>query len=94
MIRFRMVLILLLGVAVLGIGAVAFLVSFDAIKTYAAHTGGIAPYTWAAPLLVDSFIAVATGADLWFAIGPNDRGTGNACGPSCSWRLLPSSASC
>lgn len=74
-IRFRMVLILLLGAAVLGIGGVAFLVSFDAIKTYAAHTGGIAPkYDWAAPLLVDSFIAVATGADLWFAIGPKDRG--------------------
>ncbi len=73
-IRFRAALIGTLGALVAGISAIAYLVSFEAISVYAMHSGGIAPkYAWAAPLLVDSFIAVATGADLWFAIGPRQR---------------------
>jgi len=73
-IRFRAALIGALGALVAGIAAIAYLVSFEAISLFAMHSGGIAPkYAWAAPLLVDSFIAVATGADLWFAVGTSQR---------------------
>src|SRR5512133_2264737 len=73
-IRVRATLIALLGALVLGIGAVAFFVSFEAIKAYARKSQGIAPeHDWAAPLLVDTFIAVATGADLWFALSDKNR---------------------
>jgi hypothetical protein len=65
--RFRMLLVAVLGAAVLGIASLAFYTSFEAIRSYAVRSGGIAPeHGWAVPLLVDSFIVVATGADLWF----------------------------
>jgi len=65
--RFRMILVAVLGAAVLGIASLAFYTSFEAIRSYAVRSGGIAPeHGWAVPLLVDSFIVVATGADLWF----------------------------
>ena len=65
--RFRMLLVAILGAAVLGIASLAFYTSFEAIRSYAVRSGGIAPeHGWAVPLLVDSFIVVATGADLWF----------------------------
>ena len=65
--RFRMILVAVLGAAVLGIACLAFYTSFEAIRAYAVRSGGIAPeHGWAVPLLVDSFIVVATGADLWF----------------------------
>jgi hypothetical protein len=65
--RFRAVVIGILGAAVGGIGALAFYTSFEAIKQYAHRSGGIDPHhDFAIPLLVDSFIVVATGADLWF----------------------------
>jgi hypothetical protein len=48
------------------VGAVAFFTSFEAIRSYARHSRGITPaHAWAVPLLVDSFIVMATGADLW-----------------------------
>jgi len=66
--RFREILIGVLGGTVAAIGALAFYTSFEAIKQYANGSGGIAPeHDWAIPLLVDSFIVVATGADVWFA---------------------------
>jgi hypothetical protein len=72
--RFRAALVALLGAAVAGIGALAFYTSFEAITAYARRSGGIAPqHAWAVPLLVDSFIVVATGADLWFATTNRDR---------------------
>jgi Protein of unknown function (DUF2637) len=65
--RFRMILVAVLGATVLGIASLAFYTSFEAIRSYAVRSQGIAPeHGWAVPLLVDSFIVVATGADLWF----------------------------
>jgi hypothetical protein len=65
--RFRTILVALLGATVLGIASLAFYTSFEAIRSYAVRSNGIAPeHGWAVPLLVDSFIVVATGADLWF----------------------------
>ncbi len=66
--RFRAALVALLGAAVASIGTLAFYTSFEAITAYARRSGGITPqHAWAVALLVDSFIVVATGADLWFA---------------------------
>ena len=65
--RFRTTLVAVLGAVVLGIACLAFYTSFEAIRAYAVRSQGIAPeHGWAVPLLVDSFIVVATGADLWF----------------------------
>ena len=65
--RFRTMLVAVLGGTVTGIACLAFYTSFEAIKSYAVRSEGIAPeHAWAVPLLVDSFIVVATGADLWF----------------------------
>jgi hypothetical protein len=72
--RFRALLVGVLGLAVAGIGALAFFTSFEAITGYARRSGGIAPeHAWAVPLLVDSFIVVATGADLWFTTTKHQR---------------------
>jgi hypothetical protein len=72
--RFRTILVGILGCAVAGIGSLAFYTSFEAIKAYAQRSGGIAPqHAWAVPLLVDSFIVVATGADLWFTTTKQTR---------------------
>jgi Protein of unknown function (DUF2637) len=65
--RFRTTLVAVLGATVMGIACLAFYTSFEAIRSYAVRSHGIAPeHGWAVPLLVDSFIVVATGADLWF----------------------------
>ena len=72
--RFRTILVVILGGAVSGIGSLAFYTSFEAIKSYAERSSGIAPqHAWAIPLLVDSFIVVATGADLWFTTTKQQR---------------------
>jgi hypothetical protein len=72
--RFRTILVAILGCAVAGIGSLAFYTSFEAIKSYAERSGGITPqHAWAVPLLVDSFIVVATGADLWFTTTKQKR---------------------
>jgi len=72
--RFRTILVAILGSAVSGIGILAFYTSFEAIKSYAVRSSGIAPeHAWAIPLLVDSFIVVATGADLWFTTTKQQR---------------------
>ena len=65
--RFRTTLVAVLGATVLGIACLAFYTSFEAIREYAVRSNGIAPeHGWAVPLMVDSFIVVALGADLWF----------------------------
>jgi hypothetical protein len=65
--RFRTALVAVLGATVLGIACLAFYTSFEAIRAYAVRSNGIAPeHGWAVPLMVDSFIVVALGADLWF----------------------------
>ncbi len=62
-----MALVAVLGGTVAGIGCLAFYTSFEAIRSYAVRSQGIAPeHAWAVPLLVNSFIVVAIGADLWF----------------------------
>jgi hypothetical protein len=67
LLRFRTVLVATLAAAVAGIASLAFYTSFEAIRAFAMRSDGIAPeHAWAIPLLVDSFIVVATGADLWF----------------------------
>jgi hypothetical protein len=72
--RFRVILVAVLGAAVLGIACLAFYTSFEAIRSYAVRSKGIAPeHGWAVPLLVDSFIVVATGADLWFTTTKHRR---------------------
>jgi len=49
------------GVLVATVAVLAFLVSFDAISTYAIQTGAFPPgLGWAAPLLVDTFTVAAT----------------------------------
>jgi hypothetical protein len=72
--RFRTTLVAVLGAAVTGIACLAFYTSFEAIRSYAVRSHGIAPeHGWAVPLLVDSFIVVATGADLWFTTTKSRR---------------------
>jgi hypothetical protein len=72
--RFRALLVAVLGGTVAGIGALAFYTSFEAVKAYAKTSHGIDPkHAWAVPLLVDSFIVVATGADLWFSTTKQQR---------------------
>jgi hypothetical protein len=62
-----MALVAVLGGTVAGIGCLAFYTSFEAIRSYAVRSQGIAPeHAWTVPLLVNSFIVVAIGADLWF----------------------------
>jgi Protein of unknown function (DUF2637) len=60
--------VLAIAAIVVGVAVAAFFLSFEAIRAFAKHSGGIAPqHAWLAPLLVDSFLFVASAADLWFA---------------------------
>jgi hypothetical protein len=68
--------VLAIAAVVVGVAAAAFFLSFEAIRAFAKHSGGIAPqHAWLAPLLVDSFIFVASAADLWFAATGTTRTT-------------------
>jgi Protein of unknown function (DUF2637) len=58
------VVIGLMAAAVAGIAALAFWTSFEAILDFATHHGE-QDYGWRVPLLVDTFVLVATLADLW-----------------------------
>jgi hypothetical protein len=72
--RFQAALVAIMAAVAGGVGAVAFFTSFEAIKSYAKTSGGIAAeHAWAIPLLVDSFIVVATGADLWLSVHQAQR---------------------
>jgi hypothetical protein len=72
----RGLVVLAIAAVVLGVAAVAFFLSFEAIRAFAKQSGGIAPqHAWLAPLLVDSFIFVASAADLWFAATGTTRTT-------------------
>jgi uncharacterized protein DUF2637 len=51
----------LTAILVLGVACLAFAVSFEAIRDYAASSGAVAPQlAWVIPLLVDTFIVVAS----------------------------------
>jgi hypothetical protein len=72
--RFQAAVVGSMAVVAAGVGAVAFFTSFEAIKSYAKVSGGIAKeHAWAVPLLVDSFIVMATGADLWLSAARSRR---------------------
>src|SRR6266508_4376938 len=72
--RFQAALVAIMAAVAGGVGAVAFFTSFEAIKAYAKTSGGITPeHAWAIPLLVDSFIVVATSADLWLSVHQAQR---------------------
>jgi len=58
------VVIWLMAAAVAGIAGLAFWTSFEAILDFATHHGE-RDYGWRVPLLVDTFVLVATLADLW-----------------------------
>jgi hypothetical protein len=67
--RFQAAVVGVMAAVAGGVGAVAFFTSFEAIRSYARGSNGITPaHAWAIPLLVDSFIVVATGADLWLGV--------------------------
>jgi Protein of unknown function (DUF2637) len=73
--RFQAALVTIMATAALGVGAVAFFTSFEAIRAYAKGSGGITPaHAWAIPLLVDSFIVIATGAELWLGRASHSTG--------------------
>src|SRR6266498_968708 len=72
--RFQAALVAIMAAVAGAVGAVAFYTSFEAIRSYAKTSGGITPeHAWAIPLLVDSFIVVATGADLWLGVHQAQR---------------------
>src|SRR6266508_2160177 len=72
--RFQAAVVTVMAAVAGGVGAVAFFTSFEAIRSYATTSGGITPkHAWAIPLLVDSFIVVATGADLWLSVQTTRR---------------------
>src|SRR6266545_2634888 len=58
------VVIWLMAAAVAGIASLAFWTSFEAILDFATKHGE-QDYGWRVPLLVDTFVLVATLADLW-----------------------------
>jgi hypothetical protein len=61
--------ILVMTAVVVGVAGAAFFTSFEAIRDFAARSGGIrANHAWLVPLLVDSFIFIASAADLWFTV--------------------------
>jgi hypothetical protein len=61
--------ILVMTAVVLGVAGAAFFTSFEAIRDFAARSGGIrAHHAWLVPLLVDSFIFISSAADLWFTV--------------------------
>jgi hypothetical protein len=56
------------GLAAL-VAAIAYLVSFEAISAYVAHIGAIPSWLrWCGPLLIDTFITIATAFLLWLAL--------------------------
>jgi len=61
--------ILVMTAVVVGVAGAAFFTSFEAIRDFAGRSGGIrAEHAWLVPLLVDSFIFIASAADLWFTV--------------------------
>jgi hypothetical protein len=62
----RVALVIALTVLVLAIAALAYVVSFEAIRAFAIETAAFPPeLAWSAPLLVDSFTSAASLVILW-----------------------------
>jgi hypothetical protein len=64
--RVRVALVAALTALVLAIAALAYVVSFEAIRAFAVETAAFPPsLAWSAPLLVDSFTTAASLVILW-----------------------------
>ena len=62
----RVTLVIALTALVLAIAALAYMVSFEAIRAFAIETAAFPPaLAWSAPLLVDSFTTAASLVILW-----------------------------
>src|SRR4029453_8501103 len=62
----RVTLVIALTALVLAIAALAYVVSFEAIRAFAIETAAFPPeLAWSAPLLVDSFTTAASLGILW-----------------------------
>jgi hypothetical protein len=62
----RVALVAALTALVLAIAALAYVVSFEAIRAFAIETAAFPPeLAWSAPLLVDSFTTAASLVILW-----------------------------
>jgi hypothetical protein len=84
--RFLFGVVIAMTVVVSGVAAAAFYTSFEAIRSFAARSGGIDPeHAWLAPLLVDSFIFVASAADLWCSATGAARTTDGAWQRAVTW---------
>jgi hypothetical protein len=88
--RFLFAVVIAMTAVVAGVAAAAFYTSFEAIRAFAQRSGGIDPrHAWLAPLLVDSFIFVASAADLWCSATGATRtadGLGSGRSPGCPRR--------
>jgi hypothetical protein len=66
LVAIRVALVIALTVLVLAIAALAYVVSFEAIRAFAIETAAFPPeLAWSAPLLVDSFTSAASLVILW-----------------------------
>jgi len=84
--RFLFGVVIAMTAVVSGVAAAAFYTSFEAIRAFAARSGGIDPrHAWLAPLLVDSFIFVASAADLWCSATGAARATDGAWQRAVTW---------
>jgi DNA-binding NarL/FixJ family response regulator len=84
--RFLFGVVIAMTAVVSGVAAAAFYTSFEAIRSFAARSGGIDPrHAWLAPLLVDSFIFVASAADLWCSATGAARATDGGWQRAVTW---------
>src|SRR6266545_5184734 len=67
--RVRVALVICVASLAALVAAVAFLDSFEAISAYVAHIGAMPSWLrWCGPLLIDTFITIATAFLLWLAL--------------------------
>ena len=67
--RVRVALVICVASLAALVAAIAYLVSFEAISAYVAHIGAMPSWLrWCGPLLIDTFITIATAFLLWLAL--------------------------
>ncbi len=67
--RVRVALVICVATLAAVVAAIAYLVSFEAISAYVAHIGAMPRWLrWCGPLLIDTFITIATAFLLWLAL--------------------------
>jgi len=67
--RVRVALVICVATLAAVVAAIAYLVSFEAISAYVAHIGAMPHWLrWCGPLLIDTFITIATAFLLWLAL--------------------------